>query len=245
MCCARIVTIDGHPRDRHPLTNRSGCKNSVPRTSQAGCFGGSICQYGDPRCRSNQWASRDAISRSQASEPLASNEHWKTLAKRFQVDVRTFPSQTKQSTDGTNLSEVLSQVIDSESRVQAVVLARMVIGNQGVSPVDVAMRYRTQNVPIFSIPIGSVTDYPIWNCLVWMHRRSESQQGGSCAVYRRVALPREHVVTVSFESSMGKANQRGSYRCDEQNGGLVCLGSQRTGGLFGIRFAAPHPDELL
>ncbi len=61
---------------------------------------------------------------------------------------------------GTNLADPLTRALENHSNLRAVVLISDGDYNVGKSPLAVATRYRTKKIPIFTVPVGSVTALP-------------------------------------------------------------------------------------
>ena len=101
----------------------------------------------------NEAGQTDAQTRASAIEGLLNPEAWSSFASRIDVRVSSFPADGK--ADGTDLNSALNQAIESTSRILGVVLLSDGDWNAGQSPMNAAMRYRAQGIPILSIPVGA------------------------------------------------------------------------------------------
>lgn len=97
-------------------------------------------------------------TRAEAIEGLMQAEAWEAVKDDFQVVVTPFSAgETNTQSD---LYAALASARADHPNLRAVVLASDGDWNTGLPPVQMAMRYRLEKVPIFSIPVGSQSRLP-------------------------------------------------------------------------------------
>lgn len=82
------------------------------------------------------------------------------LAEDSEFEVRAFGKEGLAGVQGTDLDTPLSELLDDEDNLRAVVLMSDGDFNAGEPPVGAAQRYRLRGVPIFTIPVGSEERLP-------------------------------------------------------------------------------------
>lgn len=98
------------------------------------------------------------LKRSQVIDSLLDKTVWRTLQDKLEVVVTGFDHEN----DGTqtDLHRALATSRAEHERLRAVVLATDGDWNTGLPPVQEALRYRAEQIPIFSVPIGSQSRLP-------------------------------------------------------------------------------------
>lgn len=102
------------------------------------------------------------VARSVWVEKALESDLWKPLSSDGANDVSTkpFASPAKEGLSGTDLSTPLSDLLEREDNLRAVVMLSDGDYNLGAPPVGAAQKYRLRGVPIFTIPVGSETRLP-------------------------------------------------------------------------------------
>jgi hypothetical protein len=95
----------------------------------------------------------NVISREkQVADTLAKNIHEK-LKSRFDVSVENFAGPDK-SDKSTNINSSMLSTLDKSSKLRAVVLISDGSWNEGGNPLDAAIQYRSESVPVFTLSSG-------------------------------------------------------------------------------------------
>lgn len=100
----------------------------------------------------------DVLSRSDAIQNWLKPESWATIASRLDVVINKFPGEGADT--GTDLHSALSTALDSKRRLAGVVLMSDGDWNQGQSPMAAAVRYRSKDIPILTVPVGAPNRLP-------------------------------------------------------------------------------------
>lgn len=101
-------------------------------------------------------ASEARQTRAEAIKHLLEESTWKGLTDNVEVVVRPFAVKE----DSSDLHAALTQARDDHPNLRAVVLASDGDWNGGLPPVDAAMRFRLEQIPIFTVPVGSQSRLP-------------------------------------------------------------------------------------
>jgi uncharacterized membrane protein len=99
-------------------------------------------------------------SRRQAIESLVQRESWSALAEKFDIDITPFSSNAADPKRGTDVNAALAKTLERHRNLRAVVLISDGSWNTGLSPSESATLYRMQNVPIFTLGVGSEVPLP-------------------------------------------------------------------------------------
>ncbi|XZE44514.1 hypothetical protein SH467x_004123 [Pirellulaceae bacterium SH467] len=194
-------------------------------------------------------------SRTSVARSLESPEYWSSVSDRFQVSTEGFPSiaagdatgADASSSGGTNIHDALEGVLGRESNVQAVVLISDGDWNRGKPPVELASRFRSRGIPIFSVPIGSETRLPDLEAIS-LDAPTFGVAGKSLRIPFTIesSLSRDHVVQVSVEFSNGETETKEvRVRPMSRTTDFVSWTPKEPGD-YTIRVAIPpHPDERL
>ena len=109
---------------------------------------------------------------SEKSDEIVSREDWvkKALASDLWTPLRSngandlitqpFASPSDEGLNGTDLNTPVSDLLENENNLRAVVILSDGDFNIGAPPVGAAQKYRLRGVPLFTIPVGSETRLP-------------------------------------------------------------------------------------
>ena len=102
------------------------------------------------------------VARSQWVEAALASDLWLPLRDGGANDLVSRPFATPQAEglSGTDLDGPLSDLLEKENNLRAVVLLSDGDFNMGAPPVGAAQKYRLRGVPLFTIPVGSGTRLP-------------------------------------------------------------------------------------
>jgi hypothetical protein len=184
-------------------------------------------------------------SRTAATAPLLNPDAWNALKSRMDVTFSSFPADGKM--DGTDLNSALSSAIESSQRLLGVVLLSDGDWNAGQSPMNAAMRYRSQGIPIISIPVGSPTRLPDIELL-----SVDTPTFGIINKAVRIpftiesSLPRDHVVNVVVQGSDGERITKEVRITAMSRTSDSVLWTPKSEGDFTLNVEIPqHPDEVI
>jgi hypothetical protein len=106
--------------------------------------------------------SNNVISRGQWLNQQLQRAFWSPLGNKAKVSVETFaaPSTNQNAINGTDLGQALDDVFHRYKNLKAVLLLSDGDWNMGKSPLGAATRYREQNIPVFTVAVGSETALP-------------------------------------------------------------------------------------
>ncbi len=104
------------------------------------------------------------VTRSEWVKKALASDLWKPLQANGANDLSTLPFATPTGKEanlaGTDLEAPLSDVLEKEHNLRAVILLSDGDYNLGQPPVGAAQKLRLRGVPLFSIPVGSKTRLP-------------------------------------------------------------------------------------
>ncbi|MCU0748723.1 MAG: hypothetical protein MUF13_04165 [Akkermansiaceae bacterium] len=104
------------------------------------------------------------VSRADWVKKALNSELWKPLEANGANELLALPFSTPNpenaALSGTNLEEPLSEVLEKQSNLRAVVLLSDGDYNLGQPPVAAAQKLRLRSVPVFPIPVGSQVRLP-------------------------------------------------------------------------------------
>jgi hypothetical protein len=150
--------------------------------------------------------SNNVMSRAQWLQ-LQSN-FWAPLRNKAKVSVETFaaPSTNQNAINGTDLGQALETTFHRFKNLKAVLLLSDGDWNMGQSPLGAATRYREQNIPVFTVAVGSETPLPDL-ALENVSAPAYGLFGEEIAIPFKVTshLPREDKTTVSITDENGEA----------------------------------------
>jgi len=104
----------------------------------------------------------DVVSRAEWVAKALASDLWTPLRDDGANDLITRPFATppEKGLSGTDLDTPLSDLLEKENNLRAVVLLSDGDFNMGAPPVGAAQKYRLRGVPLFTIPVGSETRLP-------------------------------------------------------------------------------------
>ena len=97
------------------------------------------------------------VSRADWVKTVLDSKLWEPLRVGGANDLSTKPFATpaKEGLSGTDINAPLSELLENENNLRAVVMLSDGDFNMGSPPVAAAQKYRIRSVPIFTIPVGS------------------------------------------------------------------------------------------
>lgn len=104
----------------------------------------------------------EIVSRAAWVEKALASDLWTPLRDGGANDLLTQPFSTPpaEGLSGTDLDTPLSELLEKENNLRAVVVLSDGDFNMGAPPVVAAQKYRLRGVPLFTIPVGSETRLP-------------------------------------------------------------------------------------
>ncbi len=105
----------------------------------------------------------DVVSRAEWVESALAADFWEPLEAGGDNDLLVLPFATPGADgglSGTNLEAPLSELLERETNLRAVVMLSDGDFNTGQPPVAAAQKMRLRGVPLFTIPVGSETRLP-------------------------------------------------------------------------------------
>jgi len=147
-------------------------------------------------------SNRKQVSRHEAIAPLIDPKAWSELGPKTDVAIESFSGE--QATDGTNLSEPLTQVAEKHRNLRGIVLMSDGDWNIGKPPIQAAAALRQKNIPVFVVPVGSKTRLPDIE-LVSVDVPTFGIAGKSVRIPISIesSLPRDYSTTVKLKGSDG------------------------------------------
>lgn len=214
--------------------------------------------------RSRSMETRDIPSADSASEPFQSREsvanqlesdaYWARVSDRFEVAIEGFPLLTDKGdsasvgpSGGTNLYDALESVLNKDRGVQAVVLASDGDWNRGKPPIELASRFRSKGIPLFTVPIGSETRLPDLEAIS-LDAPTFGVAGKSLRIPFTIesALSRDHVAQVTVEFSNGdKETKEVRLRPMSRTTESISWTPKEPGDYTIKVIVPPHPEESL
>lgn len=108
--------------------------------------------------------STDMMSRKASIEPLIAADFWApAVADRtrpIQVIMEPFSSELAQPTTGTDINMALQRTLEKHSNLRGVVLISDGSWNLGNTPSEAATQLRMNDVPVYTVAVGSETPLP-------------------------------------------------------------------------------------
>ena len=150
-----------------------------------------------------------ALSRAEAVAALGERSFWSPLEDRYAIAIEPFSSaqavDAKAVATGTNLFDPLDAAVRRYPNLRGVVITSDGDWNEGKPPVQAATSLRLAGVPVFAVPVGSLTPLPD----VAVSGVESAVTGVVAKPFRvpftiRSSLPREQMVTVEIEASDGQ-----------------------------------------
>jgi uncharacterized membrane protein len=113
--------------------------------------------------RDVQLGSKNIIRRDLWLQGQRTNKFWKPWEKNAKVALEDFAAPPASGTaleEGTDLNAALEATLQQHRRLKAVLLLTDGDYNLGLSPISAATRYRTREIPIYSVAVGSESALP-------------------------------------------------------------------------------------
>lgn len=142
------------------------------------------------------------LTRLRASEPILDPATWEAISAKMEVVL--MPFATGKESSKSNLHDAIKTARDEHSNLRAIVLASDGDWNDGLPPVQAAMRLRLEQIPIFSVSLGSQSRLPDLDLLSF-----DVPTFGVAGKTVRLpftiesSLPRDHVAQVELQVSDG------------------------------------------
>ncbi len=142
------------------------------------------------------------VARQQAIAPLLDVAQWQELAARMKVV--TTPFATDKDRSHSNLYQAIMDARNEHTNLRGIVLATDGDWNEGLPPVQAAMRLRQEQVPIFGVVVGSQSRLPDLELLSF-DVPSFGVVGKNVRLPFTIesSLPRDHVAEVELKASDG------------------------------------------
>lgn len=99
-------------------------------------------------------------SREAAAARLTDPKLWEPLKQRMDVVIEAFSSSQTPPAEGTDIQAALSNVLEKQPNLKAVVLISDGDWNTGLAPSQATTRLRMREVPVIAVPTGSETRLP-------------------------------------------------------------------------------------
>ncbi|MCA9126995.1 MAG: hypothetical protein KDB22_07915 [Planctomycetales bacterium] len=147
-------------------------------------------------------SSAGLLTRQQAIESLLDEETWNDISEHMEVVISGFGADDSGSR--SNLYEAIDKARTEHENLRAVVLASDGDWNDGLPPVQAAMRLRLERIPIFAVPVGSETRLPDLD-LISFDVPTFGIVGKTVRIPFTIesSLPRDHVAQVEMKVSDG------------------------------------------
>ena len=141
-------------------------------------------------------------TRKESIEPLMADETWADLKDKLNVVVTPFSAG--ENSRQSDIHDALAAARKEHPNLRAVLLASDGDWNAGPPPVEMAMRLRLQQIPIFGVPVGESSRLPDIELLSF-DVPSFGVVGKTVRIPFTVesSLPRDHAAIVTMQSSDG------------------------------------------
>ncbi len=185
------------------------------------------------------------ITRRRAIEPLLDPAAWKEIGERLNVIITPFASEDQGAR--SNLHDALAKARTEHDNLRAVVLASDGDWNDGLPPVQVAMRMRQEQIPIFSVPVGSESRLPDLDLISFdVPTFGIADKNVRLPFTIESSLPRDHVVQVEVTVSDGtKLTSQVRVAAMGRTSDAILWKPQATGD-YTLKMTVPqHPEERI
>lgn len=157
---------------------------------------------------------KNILRRNQWLQLQRTNQFWKPWQRNARVAVEEFgapppPNATATREEGTDLNAALDDTLQRHRRLKAVVVLTDGDWNLGASPVSAATRYRSREVPIYTVGVGSdsfLPDLVLENVVVPAYGLLGEQVSIPFKIQSH--LPREVRTTVTLSSPEGELGRK-------------------------------------
>ncbi len=141
-------------------------------------------------------------SREEAISGLMQEETWKDIGSDLKVVLTPFA--TGEVRNQSDLHAALKQAREDHPNLRAIVMASDGDWNTGPPPVEMAMRFRLDQVPIFAVPVGSQSRLPDVELLSFdVPTFGVTGKAVRIPFTIESSLPRDHVATVVMTTAEG------------------------------------------
>ncbi len=190
-----------------------------------------------------QSQSTPLLTRRRAVEPLLDPSTWKSLEDK--LEIVTTPFATGDDAPRSNLYEALTAAHETHPNLRAIVLASDGDWNDGLPPVQAAQRLRLEQIPIFSVPLGSESRLPDLDLLSFdVPTFGVSGKNVRLPFTIESSLPRDHVVQVELRISDGTVVQHQvRVAAMGRTSDAILWKPEETGDYTLSLTVPPHPEE--
>ncbi len=188
-------------------------------------------------------ASQARQSRAESIGELMQESTWQSLSQDVKVIVRPFAADA----DTSDLHAALMQAREDHPNLRAIVLASDGDWNGGPPPVEAAMRMRLEQIPIFTVPVGSQTRLPDVELLSFdVPTFGIVNKGVRIPFTIESSLPRDHLAQIVLTGSDGsKVTQEIKLTAMGRTTDALIWKPEKVGD-FTLSLQVPtHPDESL
>ncbi|MEZ6138799.1 MAG: hypothetical protein R3C53_28265 [Pirellulaceae bacterium] len=185
------------------------------------------------------------LTRRQAIEPLLDPGAWEALADR--LDVVITPFATEENGSKSNLHEALTKARSEHVNLRAVVMASDGDWNAGLQPVQAAMRLRLEQIPIFSVPVGSQSRLPDLDLISFdVPTFGIADKNVRIPFTIESSLPRDHVAQVDLTISDGTTIKHQVRVAAMGRTSDAILWKPAATGDYSLKLSVPqHPEERI
>ncbi len=190
-------------------------------------------------------SSAPLVTRSRAIEPLLEQSTWSELADRMKVVIKPFATEQKRSQ--SNLYQAIIDAKTEHNNLRAIVLASDGDWNEGLPPVQAAIRLRQSKIPIFAVAIGSQTRLPNLD-LISFDVPTFGIVGKNVRLPFTIesSLPKDHVADVELTTSDGVTIKHTVRIAAMGRTSDAVLWKPEQVGEYTLSLAVPnHPEERL
>ncbi len=185
------------------------------------------------------------LSRRKTIAPLLDEDNWTEVTDRLEIVCTPFATEDNGSR--SNLHAAIKDAIDQHENLRAVVLASDGDWNDGPPPVGATNRLRLQEIPIFSVPVGSQSRLPDLDLLSF-----DVPTFGVAGKNVRIpftiesSLPRDHIAQVELQVSDGtKLQHQVRVAAMGRTSDAVVWQPAADGDYMLSMKVSPHPDEKI
>ncbi len=185
------------------------------------------------------------ITRRRAVAPFLDAATWESLADRSEVV--TVPFATEDNGSKSNIHQAIAAARDEHANLRAIVLASDGDWNDGLPPVQAAMRLRLEQIPIFAVPIGSQTRLPDLDLLSFdVPTFGVAGKNVRLPFTIESSLPRDHMAQVELKISDGTVIQHQVRVAAMGRTSDAILWKPEDFGDYTLSLRVPpHPDERI
>ncbi len=183
------------------------------------------------------------LTRRKAIEPLLDSATWDDVAEKMEVIVTPFA--TGDESARSNLHEAIRKARSEHDNLRAIVLASDGDWNDGLPPVQAAMRLRLEQIPIFGVSVGSQSRLPDLDLLSF-----DVPTFGVAGKNVRIpftiesSLPRDHVAQVELQVSDGtKIKHQVRVAAMGRTSDAIIWKPELVGDYSLKLIVPPHPEE--